>query len=83
MVITMCYTWGDMEAISKTPTGYPFIQIFYDTTQSRAAATVMTLLVILPLLGSAIAVTAAASRQIWSFARDKGPPLSAFISWVS
>jgi amino acid transporter len=83
MVITICYTWGDMDAIAATKTGYPFIQVFYNTTQSMAGAIIMTTIVILTLLASTIAVTATASRQIWSFARDKGVPFSATISRVS
>jgi len=83
IVITICYTWGNMDAIAATKTGYPFIQVFYNTTHSMAGAIIMTTIVILTLLGSAIATTATASRQIWSFARDQGVPFSAFISRVS
>ena len=83
MVITICYTAGDIEEIRQTATGYPFIQIFYNSTQSLAGTTIMTTIVILTILASTIAVTATASRQIWSFARDKGVPFSAIVSRVS
>lgn len=82
MVITIVFTWGDMEDIRQTPTLYPFIQVFYNTTQSLAGAAVMTVIIILTLLASAIAITATASRQIWSFARDNGVPYSAIVSRV-
>jgi Amino acid permease len=83
MVITICYTAGDINEIRKTATGYPFIQIFYNATQSLAGTTIMTIIVILTILASAIAVTATASRQIWSFARDNGVPFSSRVSRVS
>lgn len=65
MVITLIFTWGDMSEIAQTPTLYPFIQVFYNTTKSNAGTTVMALIVMLPLVGSVIACIAAASRQIW------------------
>lgn len=83
MAITICYTWGDIDEVRETVTGYPFIQIFYNTTQSLAGTTVMVLIVILTILASTIAVTATASRQLWSFARDNGLPFSPSISRVS
>lgn len=83
MVITIVFTWGDMEEIRQTPTIFPFIQVFYNTTQSLPGTAVMTVIIILTLLASTIAVTATASRQIWSFARDNGVPFSASVSRVS
>lgn len=83
MVITICYTLGDVDEIRETPTGYPFIQVFYNTTQSLAGASIMIMVIILTLLASTIAVTATASRQIWSFARDRGVPFSSAVSRVS
>lgn len=82
MVITICYTYGDMAAISQTPTGYPFIEVFHNSTQSLAGTSIMTIIVILTILASTVAVTATASRQIWSFARDNGVPFSAAVSRV-
>jgi choline transport protein len=83
IVLTVCYIWGDMDELRETPTGYPFIQIFYNATQSLAGTSIMAIIVLLTLLGSTIAVTATASRQIWSFSRDEGVPFSSVISRVS
>ncbi|KAF7508236.1 hypothetical protein GJ744_009533 [Endocarpon pusillum] len=83
MVITIVFTWGNIEEIRQTPTLFPFIQVFYNTTQSLPGTAIMTVIIILTLLASAIAVTATASRQIWAFARDNGVPFSASISRVS
>jgi amino acid transporter len=65
MVITLIFTWGDADDIAASPTGYPFLQVFYNTTRSLAGTDVMSLLIILPLTGSVIACVATASRQIW------------------
>lgn len=83
MIVTICYTYGDMEALGETSTGYAFIQLFYNTTHSLVGTSIMTIIVILTILASTIAVTATASRQIWSFARDKGVPFSGAIARVS
>ncbi|KAK5135780.1 hypothetical protein LTR08_004606 [Meristemomyces frigidus] len=42
MAITMMFTMGDLDKIVKTPTGYPFIQIFYNVTNSYVGTTLMT-----------------------------------------
>lgn len=41
MVITLCFCLGDLDAALATPTGYPFIEIFYNATGSIAATTAM------------------------------------------
>ena len=43
----------------------------------------MTAIIIITLVCAVIAEIATASRQIWSFARDKGLPFSDFLSAVS
>ncbi|KAL4887126.1 amino acid/polyamine transporter I [Aspergillus karnatakaensis] len=83
MIITICFTLGDVDNILNTPTGFPFIQIFYNTTQSYAATNVMTAILIVTLTASTITEVATASRQLWSFARDKGLPFSSFFAYVT
>jgi amino acid transporter len=83
MVITLCFTVDDVNAIITTPTGYPFIQIFFNTTQSYSATNVMTTIVIVVLASSVISTIATSSRQLWSFARDGGLPFSHIIAIVS
>lgn len=83
MVITFCFTLGDVLDILQTPTGYPFIQVFYNATQSNAGTSVMTAILIVNITSACISTVATASRQTWSFARDKGLPFSSFISYVS
>ncbi|EME38970.1 amino acid transporter-like protein [Dothistroma septosporum NZE10] len=83
MAVTMCFCLGDVESILASPTGYPFIQVFYNVTQSYAGASILTLILILTLTSSAIAEIATASRQLWSFARDKGMPGHSWLSHIT
>jgi choline transport protein len=83
MLITYCFTLGNLDDILSTQTGYPFIQAFYNGTKSHAGASIMTAIIIVSMTSSVISNLASASRQTWSFARDKGLPFSSFISHVS
>ncbi|KAL4803705.1 amino acid/polyamine transporter I [Aspergillus unguis] len=83
MIITLCFTLGDVDNILESPTGYPFIQIFYNTTQSYAATNTMTAILVITLTASTITEVATASRQLWSFARDRGLPFSSFFAYVT
>lgn len=82
MLVTLCFTLGDVDNILASATGYPFIQIFYNTTNSYAATNALTAILILTLTASTITEVATASRQLWSFARDNGVPFSDFFSYV-
>ncbi|RDW81020.1 putative GABA permease [Aspergillus mulundensis] len=83
MIITLCFTLVDVDGVLATPTGFPFIQIFYNTTQSYAATNTMTAVLVITLTASTITEVATASRQLWSFARDKGLPCSSFFAYVT
>ncbi|KAK4966431.1 hypothetical protein LTR42_011594 [Elasticomyces elasticus] len=83
IVVTLIFTLGDLDDLVASPTGWPFLQLFYNTTKSYAGTDVMALLLILPLTGSVIACVATASRQIWAFARDNGVPFSSTIAHIS
>jgi choline transport protein len=63
-------------------TPYPIINLFYNATGSYAATNIMTAVLIINTTAAAIAGLAAASRQLWAFARDHGVPFSGFISSV-
>ncbi|KAI4283791.1 MAG: hypothetical protein L6R35_005047, partial [Caloplaca aegaea] len=76
MAITLCFCLGDLAAIVDTPTGYPFIQVFYNATQSYVATNIMVTIFLINLTACCISVVATSSRQLWSFARDNGVPFS-------
>ncbi|GKZ31599.1 hypothetical protein AbraIFM66950_000203 [Aspergillus brasiliensis] len=83
MIVTLCFTLGDVNNVLQSPTGFPFIQIFYNTTRSYAAANTMTAILVITLTASTITEVATASRQLWSFARDQGLPFSSFFAYVT
>ena len=82
LLIALLFCLGDVTAALNTPTGFPFIEIFAQATNSNAAATAMTVLILFLLTASGSGVMATASRLLWSFARDNGVPFSGHISRV-
>lgn len=82
VIVTLAFTSGDVQQIMASPTGEPFIQIFYNVTGSKAAATVMASIVIILLCSCCFSEVATSSRQLWSFARDRGFSASSWLSQV-
>ncbi|KAL8898489.1 MAG: hypothetical protein Q9207_006672 [Kuettlingeria erythrocarpa] len=83
MLLTVLFCDGDVsDAVENAPNGYPFVLIFSRAVGSTSGATVMTSIVLILELCSAAAGLAAASRMMWSFARDRGLPYSATLSKV-
>jgi amino acid transporter len=69
-------------SVLQTPTGYPYIQIFYNVTRSLAATNAMTALILILGFFGNVTVMAGSSRQLFAFARDEGMPFSKWISKV-
>ncbi|KAH7359497.1 amino acid/polyamine transporter I [Pyrenochaeta sp. MPI-SDFR-AT-0127] len=82
MLCTFCMMVGNVEEILTTPTGQPFIQVFYNVTQSKAGASAMTSIMIIMATFGCVTNIATSSRQVWAFARDKGPPFSEWLAYV-
>ncbi|KAK1079465.1 hypothetical protein LTR48_008108, partial [Friedmanniomyces endolithicus] len=83
MGVTYIFCIGDLDSVMNTAYGQPFIQVFFNATQSNAGTTVMVVIIIVMLTSAAIGEVATASRQLWSFARDEGLPGSTWLSKVS
>lgn len=83
MIITFCFTLGNIDDILASPTGTPYIQVFYNATQSKAATTAMVSMVIVVSIACNLTNNATASRQLYAFARDKGVPGSAWLSKIT
>ncbi|KAI9648810.1 hypothetical protein NHQ30_003451 [Ciborinia camelliae] len=83
MIITLIFCMGDVANILSSKTREPFIQVFYNSTQSYTATNIMVILVTILLLSCAVGEVATTSRQIWSFARDRGLPASGWLSKIS
>jgi len=82
MLVTFCYTLGDLDSVLSTPTGYPFIQVFYNATGSKGGATAMSCILVLSAIANAMTNMATASRQLFAFARDKGLPFHTWFATV-
>ena len=83
MMVTTLFCLGDIESVLETATGYPFIQIFYNSVQSRSGAVAMGAIVLALTWACATGIITTASRMTWSFARDKGTPASKWLSKVA
>jgi choline transport protein len=82
MVLALCFCVGDLDTALTSPTGYDFIEVFYNATNSHAATSVMTAVPIVLVICATFGFLASASRQTWAFARDHGLPFSNFLSHV-
>jgi len=80
VLVTFCFAFHP-DALDS-PTGFPFIPIYVDTTGSvRGAQALTAVLILLIFLGGANFM-ASASRQTFAFARDGGLPFSKQIAKV-
>ena len=82
-LLTILFSIGNVETALNTPTGFPIIEIFYQATGSKTAATLMETAIIIIAFAAAFGILASVSRLTWAFARDGGLPFSDFFSFVS
>lgn len=93
--ITVCWVLGffinivicacmvpDIDRLFNSSTGQPLAQIFLDSLGRKWAIAFMALISVGQFLMGA-SVLVAISRQVWSFARDNGLPLSRYIKKVN
>ncbi|OAA81607.1 Amino acid/polyamine transporter I [Akanthomyces lecanii RCEF 1005] len=83
MVITLCFCiGGDLESVTKSPTGFPFMAVFLNSTGSAKSATAMSVFIVAMTIFSNLTMVATASRQLFAFARDRAVPLSPWFANV-
>lgn len=82
-LIAVCFCIGDINTVADSSTGVPLIQIYYDSTNSKAASCVLASLIVVIDFGCANALLAEGSRSLFAFARDGGLPFSGVVSKVS
>jgi amino acid transporter len=70
--ITYIFCLGDLDSALNSPTYQPVIQVFYNATKSKAGTNTMVAVIIIIFMSACVGQVATASRQMWSFARDKG-----------
>lgn len=83
VIVTLAFCSGDLQEVQQTRLGEPFVQIFYNATESKAGASVMVAIVVILLVSCCFSEVATASRQLWSFARDRGFPASPWLEHVN
>jgi len=81
--LVILYCFGNPDETLSTPYGFPFIQIFFNATQSVAGTSVMISILIIMYVSATFGFLASASRQAWAFARDNGLPFSRHLKKVS
>lgn len=82
MMLTFCFSVSNIEEAVNSPTGQPYIQVFFTATKSYGGATAMSAVVTVLTFFNAMNNVASASRQLYAFARDKGVPFSPLLSYV-
>lgn len=80
--IVLLFSTGPLDKLLSTPTGFPFMQVFLNATRSPAAATVLSLMIILIAIAASAAGITSTSRTLWAFARDKATPCHSYLSKV-
>lgn len=83
MLVAVLFCTGNIDNAIKTPTGYPFIEIFAQATKSTGGATGLSMVIVLLIFCANINVFTATSRMMWAFARDRGLPGSGVLGRVS
>jgi len=86
IVIAVLFVTTNVEASLASPTGalgFPYMDIFYQSTGSKAGTTGMIVIILVMTVCGTIASLATASRLIWAFARDRGLPFWRHVSKVS
>ncbi|TVY16017.1 Choline transport protein [Lachnellula arida] len=83
MMLVMLFGISDIDMVLNTPTGYPYMEIFAQATNSVAGSTVLASIIIALHFAALLSFIATASRVFWSFARDRGLPFSSFLSRVN
>lgn len=80
--IVLLFCLGDLDDLLASSTGFPFMQLFLNSTKSRAGATVLSLMVSLIAVAGAFAGLISTSRTAWAFARDGGMPFSKYFAHI-
>lgn len=82
MFIALLFSSTDLAAALESRTGFPYIEIFYQATNSKGGSAAMTAIALVLSIGSTIGVIASTSRIFWAFARDRALPFSQTLSKV-
>jgi amino acid transporter len=68
----MLFCLVDAETILATPTGMPIVELILQATKSRAAATILSLMLAVCFINGTNASITSVSRLLYAMARDRG-----------
>lgn len=74
--LTISFCILDLEKIISPSSGVPVLELFYQTTQNKAASTFLLCLILYLLFLAGTGALQATSRLVWAFARDEALPFS-------
>ena len=80
--VVLLFSLGDLDTVLASPTGFPFIQVFLDTTNSSVGTTIMTLIISLIAVAANAAGLTSTSRTAWALARDNATPYASYFAHV-
>lgn len=76
------FCFWDPETLLASSTGIPVAELILQATKSRAAATVLNLMLAVCFINGTVASITSTSRLVWSMARDDGIFFSRFFSKI-
>jgi amino acid transporter len=76
MILTLLFCIPNPEQILTTTTGQPVIELIYQSTGSRAAATFFACGLAVCFVNGTVGSVASGSRLLWAMGRDGGAPFS-------
>ena len=82
-VISYLFCMPSVTDALADPTGFPFIYVFQQATDSVRGTTGMTVVILLLITMITISAMASTSRQTFAFARDGGLPFGTWLGQVS
>ncbi|KAJ4263450.1 hypothetical protein NW762_006269 [Fusarium torreyae] len=81
-ILIMLFCFADPTAIASSATGMPIVEMIHLATKSRAATTILTLMLAVCFINGANASVTSASRLVFAMARDKGIVFPKFFSHI-
>lgn len=81
VLVTYLFALPSVVDAINNPTSFPFLYVF-NTAVAPVGVTILTSIILLLVVSSNITFGAAASRQMFSFARDQGLPFSGWLATV-
>ncbi|KAJ9151147.1 amino acid transporter [Pleurostoma richardsiae] len=82
-LIVLFYAITNFEAIAELDAEFPLTPIYMQVAGSKAGAIGLSVVVVLPLIGSVLGSIMTSSRVFWTLARDDAVPFSGVFARVS